>query len=153
MDSVVLKELVDSTVEVFTKMISIKLDPNPAQTGEAALGHCQIMAMVGLAGKSSGIVSVHCSPRMAITITSNMLGMEISEVGDDVKDAIGEVANMVAGNFKTRMSRNGQMFDLSVPTVIVGENYTTKTMTDAPSVILEFPWESEKLYVKLNLKV
>ncbi len=152
MNPTILKDLVDSTLEVFSKMVAIQLAPNPELRPEEDVQKCQITGMIGLAGKSMGIVSVHCSPRMGMTITSNMLGMDVTTLNDDVKDAVGEVTNMVAGNFKTKMSKNGKLFDLSVPTVIVGEKYTTKTMTDAPSVVIEFQWQEEKLYVKLNLK-
>ncbi len=152
MDSVVIKDLVDSTVEVFSKMISMQLVVDPEVKREEAVQRCQITGMVGLAGKSMGILSVHCTPKMGMAITSNMLGTNVPEMNDDVKDAIGEVTNMVAGNFKTKMSKNGELFDLSVPTVIVGERYTTRTMTDTPTIVLEFSWSDEKIYVKLNFK-
>ncbi len=152
MERSVVKDLADSVIEVFSKIVSIQLNRNPVERSEDEVRQSQIMGMVGLAGRSMGIVSLHCSPKMAMTIASRMLGAEVTRVADEAKDAIGEVTNMVAGNFKTRMSRGGQMFDLSVPTVIVGDSYTTKTMTDAPSVVLEFEWQGETIYVKLNLK-
>ena len=32
--------------------------------------------------------------------SGTFLGMEVAELDDDVKDAIGEIANMIAGNLK-----------------------------------------------------
>ena len=42
---------------------------------------------------------------VAKDITGTFLGMEVEELDDDVKDAIGEIANMVAGEFKKYFSR------------------------------------------------
>lgn len=152
MDDGIITSIVESTTEVFSRMISIELDKNPAHKSESDLQQCQIMAMVGLAGRSIGILSFHCTPQTGIIITSNMLGTPVTTLDDDVKDAVGEVANMIAGNFKTRMSRRGQSFDLSVPTVVVGEKFSTRTMTDAPTVVLQFQGGGHTVFVKLNYK-
>lgn len=152
MEEAIVSAVAQSTREVFTSMVSIDLDGEPLVRGDDAIAPCRVMAMVGLAGKSMGILSVHCSPQMAATITSNMLGMEFTEIGDEVRDALGEVANMIAGSFKTKMSKTGELFDLSVPTVIVGESYTTRTLTNAPTVVLEFPNSAGHVFVKLIYK-
>ncbi len=152
MDKTVIQDLTDSTVEVFSRMIKIDLAVKPTEKNKDVIQQCQIMGMVGLAGRSMGIVSVHCSSRMGMIIASKMLAAEITEVGEEVKDAVGEVTNMVAGSFKTKRSRAGARFDLSVPTVIVGENYTTKTIPDAPFVVLECSCQDETVYVKLNFQ-
>ena len=147
-----IRDLVESTREVFSTMIAVNLDEGPNRRGVEVLEGCQVMGMVGLAGNSHGIVSVHCSHTLAMTITSNMLGMPITHMGDEVKDAVGEVTNMVAGSFKNRLSKGGELLNLSVPTVIVGDNFTIKTLSNAPSLVLEFPWRGEALYVRLDLK-
>jgi CheY-specific phosphatase CheX len=41
----------------------------------------------------------------------------------DVPDAMAEICNMVAGNFKSKISNLAEHCQLSVPTVIRGEDY------------------------------
>src|SRR5712672_743732 len=61
-----------------------------------------VTAMVGLAGQLCGLLSVRCNQKAAALMTSKMLGVARDRVGPEVADALGEVCNMVAGNFKTR---------------------------------------------------
>ncbi|MEW6368637.1 MAG: chemotaxis protein CheX [Acidobacteriota bacterium] len=148
-----IRNLIEATREVFGKMITIPLGEDPTFETEAEARRCEIVGMVSLAGRSMGVVSLHCSPRLGLLIASNLLGSPVTEVGEELEDAVGEVTNMVAGNFKTRMSQEGEMFDLSVPTVIMGKDFSVKTMTGAPTLVLGFRWESEKLLVRLNMRL
>lgn len=54
-------------------------------------------------------------------MTSTFLGMEIDEIDDDVKDAVGEVANMVAGNVKTAFKQRGRDINIAIPNTVVGK--------------------------------
>ena len=74
--------------------------------------------MVGLGGSCSGLVGLHIPDDFAREATAAMLGMEVDEIeGDcDVHDAIGEIANMLAGEMKMLLSKTGQNISLSTPT-------------------------------------
>jgi len=150
MDSRIVNDLLRSTVEVFQRMFSVELAADPKEADEAELQKCQIMGMVGLAGRSMGTISLHCTRGMGIRIASGMLRTEVEEVTDDVRDAVGEITNMVAGSFKTKLSRDGELFDLSVPTVVVGERYSMRSPARTPTTILGFGWGEERLYVRLS---
>jgi len=45
-------------------------------------------------------------------------GVEAEKVGPEISDALGEVCNMIAGNFKNKISGLSEGCMLSVPTVI-----------------------------------
>ena len=86
-----------------------------------------VTAMVGLAGKLSGMVSIRCQEKAAALMASRMLGLELDKVGPDISDALGEVCNMVAGNFKNKIAGLGDGCMLSPPSVITGEDYMVHT--------------------------
>ncbi len=88
--------------EVFELMLGCTLGMQ--DTPEAALG---FTSMVGLAGKLCGVLSLHCDGKSAAVITSKMLGIEVKAVGEGTSDALGEICNMVAGNFKNKISGLG----------------------------------------------
>src|SRR5882724_9475623 len=85
-----------ATREVFELMMGSQLSV-PAATVEANLS---TTAMVGLAGQLCGVLSVRCDSKAAALMTSKMLGVDLDKVGPEISDALGEVCNMVAGNFK-----------------------------------------------------
>jgi chemotaxis protein CheX len=85
--------------EVFELMLASEL--TVLASAEMKTPH-EVTAMVGLAGKLCGLLSVHCDSKCAALMTSKMLGVPLDKVGSDMCDAMGEISNMVAGSFRTR---------------------------------------------------
>ena len=81
-----------------------------------------ITGTVGIAGALSAILSFRCSAQCAAKIASRMLSVPIAEASPHQCDAIGEICNMAAGNFKAKIGLEDKCM-LSVPSVITGGNY------------------------------
>ena len=146
------KYVIAATKEIFSTMIMMDLSEDYPLKEPVTRLHCSITGMIGLAGTYTGILSIHCPQSLAMTITSNMLGMEIDEVGEDVNDALGEIANMLGGHVKQVFSKGGLDINLSLPTVISGEEYCVNCMADKDCVIIPFHWENDKFLVGLTLR-
>lgn len=143
--------VIHATKEVFNTMVMMEVaDSYPLQEPVTKF-HCSITGMVGLAGKYTGMLSIHCPKPLAMQITSNMLGMDVTEVNDDVNDALGEIANMLGGYVKQILSKGGLDISLSIPTVISGEEYTINSMTDSDCVVIPFIYEETRFLVGLKL--
>ena len=143
--------VINATREVFSTMVMMDVaDSYPLQEPVTHF-HCSITGMVGLAGTYTGILSIHCPKPFAMKITSNMLGLDVDEVGEDVNDALGEIANMLGGYVKQILSKGGLDISLSIPTVISGEEYTINAMTDSDCVIIPFTFDESRFLVGLKL--
>ena len=59
-----------------------------------------------------------------------MLGIEATSIDQDTKDAMGEVANMIAGNIKNKTCETYGAMHLSVPIVIAGEDLSICSVRD-----------------------
>ena len=144
--------VIHATKEVFNTMVMMEVaDSYPLQEPVTRF-HCSVTSMVGLAGTYTGILSVHCPQPLAIKVTSNMLGMDVDEMNEDVSDALGEIANMLGGYVKQVLSKGGLDINLSIPTVISGEEYTLNAMADSDCVIIPFIYEGERFLVGLKLQ-
>jgi chemotaxis protein CheX len=109
-----------ATDEVFSTMIGVQCLPAAeAPTGERGT----ISAVIGLAGEMSGSLVLHASSAAAIGIAARMAGMEMAEVDAMVRDAVGEVCNMVAGAWKGFDPVLASGCLLSTPTVVAGTSY------------------------------
>ena len=82
-----------------------------------------ITAVVGFGGLLSGACVFRCGASAALSIAAKLTGMEFAEIDDTVKDAIGEVCNMLAGTWKGRIPDLSANCGLSIPAVITGSNY------------------------------
>ncbi len=84
--------------EVFEIMLGHRVKPVPKE------GHqppSEFTAMVGLAGALCGILTICCDRETAREMAACMLGPEIADSEDQIADALGEICNMVAGNFES----------------------------------------------------
>lgn len=82
-----------------------------------------ITAVVGFGGLLSGACVFRSGSSAALEIAAKLTGMEFAEIDDTVKDAIGEVCNMLAGAWKGRVPDLSANCGLSIPAVITGSNY------------------------------
>jgi chemotaxis protein CheX len=134
--------------EVFQIMVHIDLEvlekPEEEPSGD-------MTAMVGLAGALCGVLSVRCSSESAGKIAASMLGTKDSPCRQETYDALAEVCNMVAGNFKAKVSGLGDSCMLSVPTVVCGEDYQFFPMADGQRLDLATRYEGSPLWVSLAL--
>jgi chemotaxis protein CheX len=133
--------------EVFELMLGCKLTPDEAGT-EGAL---DVTAMVGLAGKLCGVLNVRCDGKAAALMTSKMLGVELEKAGADISDALGEICNMVAGNFKNKISGLGDGCMLSPPTVITGSDYSMYSLADSPGLEIKLLFENMPMVISLQI--
>ena len=139
--------LVGATTDVFETMIFRQLQTRETIWGHAARPKSQMVGTVGFAGSSTGLVAFHLSVDAAREITNAMLGIEIDEEG--LPDAVGEVTNMIAGAFRTRMAAFQDAWAISVPTVTVGSDFYIKPISTGDRVIVGFTMDAHELFVEL----
>jgi chemotaxis protein CheX len=113
--------------EVFEIMLGQRVKPTPKVEAQPPGG---FTAMVGIAGALCGILTISCDKAAACDIALHMLGPETADAEEQVSDALGEVCNMIAGNFKNKLSNASQSCMLSVPTVIKGAEYSYRSLAD-----------------------
>ena len=134
--------------EVFELMLGCKLS---AYAGDEN-ANLNVTAMVGLAGQLCGVLSVRCEGKAAALMASKMLGVDLDKVGTgEVSDALGEVSNMVAGNFKNKIAGLAEGCMLSPPTVITGSDYDLHSMANSPAIEVRVTFESMPLIISLQV--
>ena len=136
-----------ATREVFELMLGCELTV-PAAAAEEPTP--EVTAMVGLAGMLCGVLSVRCDGKAAALMTSKMLGVELDKVGAEVSDALGEVCNMVAGNFKNKIAGLAEGCLLSPPTVVTGSDYSLHSLAE-PGLELRLLFERRPIVISLQI--
>jgi chemotaxis protein CheX len=141
-----------ATAEVFSTMLGMEVAPGPEHLDQKppmiANG---VMALVGFAGSWIGTGVVSCDASLAIQVCNHLLMAEETSVNEDVLDAMGEVTNMIIGNFKTLVENHVGPLCLSIPTVIFGHNFTSRSIGNNSWVVLPFEWNGEIIEVRICL--
>lgn len=127
-------DITESTKQIFESMIMLELKYGEAFLGDEKQINSDVIGMVSFTGKYYGVISIFCSKRFALKAASSMLMTELTTFSADVKDAIGEITNMIAGNIKTKLTANCGEMNLSIPIVIAGEGLSITAIDNTPVV-------------------
>jgi chemotaxis protein CheX len=147
-------DLVTATHEVFETMVGQPLQHESPVEGEALRPQSNVVACVGMAGSVSGCVAIYSTKDTAFVIAASLLDMPPDEVNGEMVDAIGEIANMVAGSFRTRLTDSGHPCDITVPTVTVGSDFYTSYVKSVERMMCPFTFSNDKgheIFVELIL--
>jgi chemotaxis protein CheX len=80
----------------------------------------EISGVIGITGEVVGCVVVSFPESVALQLASTLLQDTLSQVDENCTDAIGEIANMVAGDAKKGFPKGNT--SVSVPSVIIGQH-------------------------------
>ncbi|MFN3322545.1 MAG: chemotaxis protein CheX [Bryobacteraceae bacterium] len=129
----------NATIEVFSTMLSLEIRQGDPYVDRNAPGPSDgVVGLIGLAGTWVGTGSFACSAEMACKISAHLLMTEYQAVNEEVLDAVAEVTNMVIGNVKTAIEEHLGPMGLSIPTVVFGRNFTTRSMGSSEWTVVPF---------------
>jgi len=141
-----------ATSEVFSTMLGMELEGQASrQDPDFPTINDGVMALVGLAGSWTGAGVICCTAAFACKLCNQFIGTAVEAVDEEVLDAVGEVANMIIGNFKTSVEEHVGALGLSVPTVIYGRNFTSRSIGQNSWTVLPFRSGDEVLEVRVCL--
>lgn len=146
---------INATVNALSTMASVlPMRGTPYVKADDDSAHCDISAIIGLAGEANGWVAISFERATALTIASNMLAEAKQSIDSDVRDAVGEVVNMVAGGAKAEFAAKGFSFKIAIPTVVVGDNHILSQKKDVPCIAIPFTIEGSGCFtISVCLKV
>lgn len=135
-------------VEVFTMMVGTAL----GHADDALLPRvADCTSMIGLAGDLCGVLSFRCSNSSAALIAAKMLGSTEDTSAECIRDALGEICNMVAGAFKAHIMDIIDQCFLSVPMVVSGKDYEMHPLADGMRIQVSKSFEGALIWMTLDL--
>jgi chemotaxis protein CheX len=137
-------DITDITNSIWEAMFALPLDrvdPEPAIPGPVVTG------CVTIEGAWDGAVMLTCERELAGSLTGRLFGAESEVTPDDVRDAIGEVTNMLAGNIKALLPDPSR---ISLPTVAVGAHYAVSVVGTTQAAAVRFRCGDGLLQVSLH---
>jgi chemotaxis protein CheX len=141
-----------ATVSVLKTMASV--DPIPGKPyikkGNSAKG--DISGIVGITGDTEGSLCITFSKESILFIVSKILGEKKEEIDEEVKDAVGELTNMISGDSRRRLEEIGYHFIGAIPSVISGEGHEVKHITKGPILSIPFNIDSGQFVVEVCFK-
>ena len=145
-------EIISGVKEVFSMMIMVEVSEGQTITSDKKDLTADLTSIIGFAGGLSGMVAIHCTGAFAKKMTTSFLGMDVDGLDDDVKDAVGEVTNMIAGNLKTSFQKMGKDINIAIPNTVVGKELKLCGFAGAMGHLVPFESELGEFWVELKYK-
>lgn len=153
MDPRFAKPIVQATQNVLSTMAMITPEAgNPyIKQKNKALG--DVSGVIGITADDSkqGVMSVTFTKNCAVAIVKNLLGDDIEDVVKDVKDAVGEITNMIAGQARQNLEEIGINLSAATPTVVMGDNHSISHVTEDNIIVVPFDTDNGPFVVEFSM--
>ena len=145
----------DSVIEFFDTMLSINVELADHGLQPVSDGTYHIMGLINFAGDVRGSLSIKVSDDFARDMTSAMLGIGLDEIesSDEVKDVIGEAANIISGNLKAAFCDTGLNCVISPPSITAGNDFKLKVLNMDRYEHFTFHFERHEIIVEVCVKI
>ena len=144
-----IKPFVVAVKRVFETMIMVPFSLGKPEMKKGTEVPYEISSIIGLSGTVTGVVVISLSEAVALDLVSALIGERVDAMDEDCTDAIGEIANMVAGNAKTDFPSNNNA--ISVPSVVVGKHKVSYP-SGVPIVAIPCKVEKGEMMIEIAIK-
>jgi chemotaxis protein CheX len=113
-----------------------------------------ISAVIGLMARTEGAMVISFPELSALAVTRRILaGLNDNPSPDDVRDCIGEVANVIAGQARGILASTPYAFGMSTPTIVSGAGHEIRHKPGMPCLVVAFCSELGDFALQLCLGI
>jgi chemotaxis protein CheX len=105
-----------------------------------------VTGCIQIVGAWRGAVVLRCPLPLAQTLADQMFQGESASTSEEIRDAVGELTNVIGGNIKALFPGPSQ---LSLPTVTIGADYELGVLESSPLAAAGFVCDGQPLVVSL----
>jgi len=149
MDARYINPFIKSICNTFGTMCDIEVLPGkPIKTADAQDSN-DVSAIIGFSGDAAGSVVMRFSFEVASKMATAFAKTEITPQHEDFADALGELANMVAGGAKAKFE--GLNIDISLPNVVIGKHHHFPASRNCPRIAIPCATAVGKFHVDIGM--
>ncbi len=141
MDVKYINPFLSATINVIKTMAFVEAKPGKPYLKENSTASGDVSGIIGLTGDNEGTLSITFSQSCIEAILTNMLGEKVSGINDEVRDAVGEITNMISGDARRVLDDEGLKLSAAIPTVISGAHHVISHISSGPTIAIPFDTE------------
>ncbi len=152
MDVKYINPFVESILNNLEQMAAIKAEKQELSVSRDAKTAMEISGVIGLSGSARGSAIVSFPKAIALAVASAMFMEDLTEINDDVKDAIGEFANIFVGNARNKLVDEGLDITISTPTIIIGKGHEISHPQNIPFLVIPLKTDLGVFQINIGVK-
>lgn len=150
MRAALINPFLHSIIKVLATMAMTDASPGRPQIKEDDLSRGDVTGIIALSSKDTiGSFAISFPKPVILDITQKMLGERLEDIDETVVDLVGELTNMMSGGAKSLFAEMGMNFDLTIPSILSGENHKVTHHAVGPKIIMPFATEMGEFYVEV----
>ncbi|MEM8875323.1 MAG: chemotaxis protein CheX [Planctomycetota bacterium] len=140
---------VNAVRNVFSTMVGVETTvQRPHVKGNPAASY-DVSAIIGFGGEVLGSVVLSLDTGAALKLVEAFAGVEFELNDPDFADAVGELANMIAGGAKKDLTKQAS---ITTPSVVIGNGHTIARLKDVPCLVIPCTTEVGDFAVEISVK-
>jgi chemotaxis protein CheX len=137
-DVKIINPFLAATIHVLKTMADITPVASKPFLKKDATAIGDVTAIIGITGAAKGSMSLSFSESSIKAIVAGLIGTPVDDLNDEVKDAVGELTNMISGDARRRLSEESISLQGGIPTIISGRGHTVRHIHNGPCIAIPF---------------
>lgn len=149
MDADCVNKFVEATLHILetTAATTVKAKkPYLKREGTAAGA---VTGLINIEGDFKGSVAVSFSEKLILHVVSTLFGEEITELNDEIKDAVGEITNMISGQATTKLTEMGKTLKATLSSVLMEDGHVIPHIENRPVIAMPYVAENGEILLEL----
>ncbi len=143
MDAALVNPFIEGTLHILDTTAFVKVKPEPPFLKKDRKSLGDISGYLEISGDLIGSAVVSFSEESILGIVSAMFGEDMTEINDEIKDAVGEISNMVAGHVTTKIAELSKKVKVKFKEIKMGQG-TLIPHIEGAKYILALPFRTTK---------
>jgi chemotaxis protein CheX len=104
MDATLVNPFIEGTLHILDTTAFVKVKPENPFLKKDRKSQGDITGLLEISGDLNGTAAISFSEKSILGVVSAMFGEEMTEINEEINDAVGEISNMVAGHVTTKIA-------------------------------------------------
>ena len=155
MDTKYVSGLADVVKRTFEVMFPLEAELVECRSEHGREAPFEVSGIIGITGTTRGSLVISFPFKVARQLAAWMLNEEEPEncTNQDMTDCVGELANIIAGNFLPLLNEGGGKTNrISLPSVVVGSHEVVWSRKDSPCDLMRFRTDLGEFAAEVNFR-
>ena len=152
MDVKLINPFLAAAIHVLKTMASVDAKPGKPFLKENDIAIGDVSAIIGITGAAQGSMALVFTEECIKGVVSSLLGTEFTQLDDEVRDAVGELTNMICGDARRRLAEDGLTLQAGIPTIVGGKGHSVRHVADGPRLAVPFETQDGSFMVEVAFK-
>jgi chemotaxis protein CheX len=148
MDANIVNPFIEGVLNILETTAFVTANPGEVYLKRNFTASGDITGIIRLSGEFNATISVSFSSGAILKIVSNMFGEEMTSINDDIKDAVGEISNMVSGQVTNNIASLGTALKAEMQEVILQPGHTIPHLGKYPTIAVPFKTETGEFTIE-----